>query len=121
MYYGFYAGDLTLEKMIIRCFPEELAGRDPRDPHLFLAAVEFIRDVTDRPDIRIPIAIIAQRNKDADPSIEGEVGEATFIVGLLQLDMESYINRITQENVDMLAEFLGAKPSWWEIEEFTEL
>ncbi|PIL28187.1 hypothetical protein GSI_09724 [Ganoderma sinense ZZ0214-1] len=121
MYYGFYAGELELPKMIIKCFPEQLEGRDPCDPNLYLAAVEFIRDVTNRPDIAIHIAWVAQRNKDQIPSIGLDVGECSFIVALFPLEREAYMNRITQENVDMLAEFFGAKPSWWEIAEFTTL
>ena len=31
------------------------------------------------------------------------------------------MNRITQENVDMLAEFFGTKPSWWEISQLCSL
>ena len=112
---------LALPNMIIKCFPEELEGRDPDDPNLYLAAVEFIRNVTGRPDIAIHIAYVAQRNKDQIPSIELEVGECGFIVGLFPLEKEAYQNRITQENVDMLADFFGTKPSWWEIAEFTTL
>ncbi|PIL28174.1 hypothetical protein GSI_09711 [Ganoderma sinense ZZ0214-1] len=121
MYYGFYADELALPKMIIKCFPEELEGRDPCDPNLYLAAVEFIRDVTNRHDIAIHIAWVAQRNKDQIPSIGLKVGGCAFIVGLFPLEREAYMNRITQENVDMLAEFFGTKPSWWEIAEFTSL
>ncbi|PIL28180.1 hypothetical protein GSI_09717 [Ganoderma sinense ZZ0214-1] len=121
LYYGFYAGELALGKMIIKCFPEELAGRDPSEPNLFLAGLDFIRDVTNRHDIAIHIAWVTQRNKDQIPSIELEVGETTFVVCLFPLEREAYMNRITQENVDMLAEFFGTKPSWWEIGEFTSL
>ncbi len=121
MYYGFYAGGLTMQRMIIKCFPEELEGRDPDDPNLFLAAVEFIRDITDRADIGIHVAYVSQRNKDVIPSIEPQVGAATFIVGLFPLEQEAYMNRITQENVDMLAEFFGTKPTWWEISQLCTL
>ena len=121
MYYGFYGGENALQKMMINCFPEELEGRKLYDPNLFLAAIEFIRNVTGRPDIGIHSAYVAQRNKDAIPSIGLEVGKQTFIVGLFPLEREAYMNRITQENVDMLEEFFGTKPTWWEISQLTDL
>ncbi|KAM5536336.1 hypothetical protein V8D89_009988 [Ganoderma adspersum] len=121
MYYGFYGGENAMQKMMINCFPEELEGRKLYDPNLFLAAIEFIRSVTGRPDIGIHSAYVGQRNKDAIPSIGLEVGEQTFIVGLFPLEREAYMNRITQENVDMLEEFFGTKPTWWEISQLTDL
>ena len=121
MYYGFYGGELAIQKMLINCFPKELEGRNPLDPYLFLAALEFLRDVTNRADIGIHVAYVSQRNKDAIPSIGLDVGAVTFIVGLFPLEKEAYMNRITQENVDMLAEFFGTKPSWWEISQLCSL
>ncbi|KAI1791753.1 hypothetical protein LXA43DRAFT_392443 [Ganoderma leucocontextum] len=115
MYYGFYGGELAIQRMLIDCFPKQLGGRDPFEPGLLLPGVNFIRDITGRPDIGVHIAYVAQRNKDAIPSIGLEVDEVTFIVGLFPLEREAYINRITQEDVDMLAELFGTKPSWWEI------
>ncbi|KAM5536334.1 hypothetical protein V8D89_009986 [Ganoderma adspersum] len=121
MHYGFYGGEDAIQKMTINCCPEELQGRKPYDPNLLLAAIEFIRNVTGRPDIGVHSAYVAQRNKDAIPFIGLEVGEQTFIISLFALEREAYMNRITQENVDMLEEFFGTKPSWWEIAQLTEL
>ncbi|KAI1791754.1 hypothetical protein LXA43DRAFT_1010354 [Ganoderma leucocontextum] len=121
MYYGFYAGEDAIQKMLINCFPKQLGGRDPYDPGLFLTGLAFVRDVTGRRDIGVHIAYVAQRNKDATPSIGLEAGAVTFIVGLFPLEREAYINRITQEDVDMLAEYFGTKPSWWEIAQLGDI
>ncbi|KAI1791756.1 hypothetical protein LXA43DRAFT_1094363 [Ganoderma leucocontextum] len=121
MYYGFYGGEDAIQKMLIDCFPEQLGGRDPFDPGLFISALDFVRNITGRPDIGIHIAYVAQRNKDAIPSIGLEAGAVTFIVGLFPLEREAYINRITQEDVDMLAGFFGTKPSWWEIAQLCDI
>ncbi|PIL28194.1 hypothetical protein GSI_09731 [Ganoderma sinense ZZ0214-1] len=121
MYYGFYAGEMALQKMLIKCFPEQLSGRDPFDASLFLAGLGYVRDVTGRGDIGVHIAWVAQRNKDMVPSIGIEVGRPTFIVGLFPLEKEAYVNRLTQEMVDLLAEMFETKPTWWEIEDLTDL
>lgn len=121
MYYGFYAGEFAIQKMLINSFPEQLGGRDPFDAGLFLTGLNYVRDVTGRSSIGVHIAYVAQRNKDMVPSIGLDVGEATFIVGLFPLEQEAYLNRPTQEEVDMLAEMFGTKPTWWEIAQLTDL
>ena len=121
MYYGFYAGEFAIQKMLINCFPEQLEGRDPFDAGLFLAGLGHVREVTGRRDIGVHIAYVAKRNKDMVPTIGLDVGQVTFIVGLFPLEQEAYLNRPTQEEVDMLAEMFGTKPTWWEIAQLTDL
>ncbi|KAM5536499.1 hypothetical protein V8D89_009776 [Ganoderma adspersum] len=121
MYYGFYAGEFAIQKMLINCFPEQLEGRNPFDASLFLAGLGHVRGVTGRPDIGVHIAYVAKRNKDMVPTIGLEVGQVTFIVGLFPLEQEAYLNRPTQAQVDMLAEMFGTKPTWWEIAQLSDL
>nr|VWP02357.1 Protein kinase domain-containing protein [Ganoderma boninense] len=121
MYYGFYAGELALQRMVIKCFPDQLGGRDPFDVGLFIVGLAYVRDVTERQDIGLHIAYVSKRAKETVPSIGLRVGEPTFIVGLFALEQDAYMNRITQEKVDLLAEMFETKPTWWEIEHLTDL
>ena len=121
MYYGFYGGELAIQQMLIDCFPEKLGARKPYEPGLLLSALRFLRNLTGRPDIGIHMAYVAQRNKDAIPSIGLDVDEVTFIIGLFPLEREAYINRITQEDVDLLEVLFGTKPSWWEIAQLCDV
>ncbi|KAM5536505.1 hypothetical protein V8D89_009782 [Ganoderma adspersum] len=121
MYYGFYAGELAIQNMLLNCFPKRLGGRDLCDAGLVLTGLTFVRDVTGRPDIGLHMAYVAKRNKDMVPSIGLGVDEITFIVGLFPLGKEAYINRLTQEAVDMLEEMFGTKPTWWEIAQLGDL
>ena len=121
MYYGFYAGEHAIQKMLINSFPEQLGGKDPFDPGFFITGLNYVRHVTKRRDIGVHIAYIAQRNKEMVPSIGLDVGEPKFIIWLFALEEEAYRKRITQEKVDMLAEMFGTKPTWWEIAQLTDL
>ena len=121
MYYGFYAGELAIQKMLINSFPEQLGGKDPFDPGFFITGLDYVRRVTKRRDIGVHIAWVAHRNKEMVPSIGLDVGDATFIIGLFALAEGPYRKRITQEKVDLLAEMFGTKPTWWEIAQLTDL
>ena len=87
-----------------------------------VSAHELQLNVTRRADIGVHIAYyVAQRNKDMVPSIRLDAGDATFIVELFPLKQEVYLNRPTQEEVDVLAEMFGTKPTWLEIAQFSDL
>ena len=59
MYYGFYAGEHAIQKMLINSFPEQLGGKDPFDPGFFITGLNYVRHVTKRRDIGVHIAYIA--------------------------------------------------------------
>ncbi|KAI1795065.1 hypothetical protein LXA43DRAFT_993322 [Ganoderma leucocontextum] len=115
MYYGFYADDDGLQRMLINCFPKQLGHRDPTNAALLYPALLFLRKHFERPDISVHTAILPQRAKDLNPTIEEDVGQHVLILGLFPLEEEAYLDRMTQEEVDELAELMGTKPTWWRI------
>ncbi|PIL37544.1 hypothetical protein GSI_01238 [Ganoderma sinense ZZ0214-1] len=115
MYYGFYADNDSLQKMLINRFPDKLSNRNPRNVTLLYPALLFLRDVFKRDDISVHIGVLSQRAKDLNPSIEEEVGKHVLILGLFPLEMEAYLDRMTQKQVDRLARLMGTKPTWWRI------
>ncbi|PIL37547.1 hypothetical protein GSI_01241 [Ganoderma sinense ZZ0214-1] len=115
MYYGFYAGDDGLQKMLINCFPEHLGHKDPMNATLLYPALMFLRKHFRRRDISLATAILPQRAKDLSPEIEDEVGEHVLILGLFPLEEEPYLNRMTQAEVDEFEELMGTKPTWYRV------
>ena len=64
------------------------------------------------------MAAVAQPAKDLNPGpgmIKEEVGEDVLVLGLFALEEESYLSRMTQREVDEIAEMTGMKPTWWRI------
>lgn len=115
MYYGFYADNDALQKMLINRFPKRLGHRDPTNVALLYPALLYLRDHFKRPDISVHVAVLPQRAKDLNPDIEDEVGEDVLILGLFPLEEEAYLDRMTQKEVDKLAGMMGTKPTWWRI------
>ena len=56
MCYGFYAGELAIQKMLINSFPEQLGGKDPFDPGFFITGLDYVHRVKKRRDIGVHIA-----------------------------------------------------------------
>ena len=115
MYYGFYAGNEDLQKMLINAFPKQLGHRDPSGCTFLYPALMFLRKHFRRRDICVASGYLPQRAKGLNPEIENDVGEPVLILGLFPLEEEAYLDRMTQEDVDELAELMGKKPTWWRI------
>ena len=116
MYYGFYAGNEDLQNMLIhRAFPKQLGHRDPSGCTFLYPALMFLRKHFRRRDICVASGYLPQRAKDLNPEIEDDIGEPVLILSLFPLEEEAYLDRMTQEDVDELAELMGKKPTWWRI------
>ncbi|KAI1795067.1 hypothetical protein LXA43DRAFT_1178964 [Ganoderma leucocontextum] len=113
MYYGFYADDDMLQQMLASRYPE-LRDREPNDVFVYPALL-YLRTRFERNDIGLHLAVLPRWAKDLNPTIEAEVGEKVLILGLFPLEEEAYLNRMTQKDVDEIAELMGTKPTWWRI------
>ena len=66
------------------------------------------------------VAIVSQHIKDRIPSIEDDVDDHVFVLGIFKLEKESFENRITQKAVDKLSKLLGTPPTWWKISQLLD-
>ncbi len=90
---------------------------------LYYPALTFLRMRFRCNDICVASEILPQRAKDLNPKIEGEVREPALILGVFPLSEETYstyllstyLDRMTQEEVDELAGRIGKVHTWWPI------
>ncbi|KAI1795068.1 hypothetical protein LXA43DRAFT_993328 [Ganoderma leucocontextum] len=120
MYYGFYADNAALQKMLINCFPKQLGHRDPTNAALLYPAILFLRNHFKRDDLSVHIAVLPQRAKDLNPTIEHEAGQQVLILGVFPLEKEAYLDRMSQKDVNELADLMGTKPTWWKISQLMD-
>ncbi|KAM5542333.1 hypothetical protein V8D89_003792 [Ganoderma adspersum] len=115
MYFGFYADADMLQRVLSSFCPKLRPGRREFNDAFIYPALMYLRSHYGRSDIGLHVAAVPQRAKDLNPEIEEEVGENVLIIGLFALEEESYLNRMTQKEVDEIAELMGTKPTWWRI------
>lgn len=115
MYYGFYADNFSLQKMLASCLPKELGHKDLLNTAFLYPAILFLRRHFRRHDLSVATAILPQRAKDLNPSIEDQVGDHVLILGLFPLEEEAYLDRMTKDEVNELSDLMGTKPTWWRV------
>ena len=113
MHFGFYADDGMLQRVLATCYPKP-RNREPNDVFLYPGLL-YLRCRYGRNDIGLNVGLVPQRAKDLNPGIEAAVGEAVLVLCLFEIEEESYFNRMTQKEVDEIAEMMGMKPTWWHI------
>ena len=114
MYFGFYADDDVLQRVLAAGCRKLRPGRRKFNDAFIYPALLWLRSRYGS-QIGLHLAAVPQRAKDLNPGIEMEVDEDVFIIGLFELEEESYFNRLTQKEVDEIAELMGTKPTWWRI------
>ena len=120
MYFGFYAGQGALQKALIRLYPDILRNTEPSDISILWPALLHIQALSGCSGLPLHVGIVSQRIKDQIPSIEDDVDDHVFVLGIFKLEKESFENRITQKTVDKLSKLLGTPPTWWKISQLLD-